>query len=66
MSIVYHCTACDRTHPSRLPASRIRSFQEVISRIGEVSEPCPDTGRWVTVTYQQMEWVDDQPIRRWI
>lgn len=56
MSVSYLCPACGREHRSRLMANRQRYFDDVISRLGSVSEICPETEKWVTVTHSDMRW----------
>ena len=56
MSISYLCPACGGEHRSRLRAPRRTYFDDVISRLGDVSEICPETEGWVTVTHSQMSW----------
>jgi len=59
MAIVYSCPVCGQEHRSRLLALRRRYFEEVIPELGEISEVCPGTRSWFTLSYVDMRWVDE-------
>lgn len=56
MSISYLCPSCGREHRSRLMANRQTYFDDVIPWLGSVSEVCPETESWVTITHAEMRW----------
>lgn len=41
-------------------ALRPSYFRDVIPRLGSISERCPETEEWVTVTYEDMRWAEDE------
>ena len=62
MSVVYRCPDCGEEHRSRLLASRASYFEEVISQLGEILEPCPETGAWTRLTFEDLTWRADEPV----
>ena len=59
MAIVYSCPVCGQEHKSRLMAARRRYFEEVIPELGNITEVCPGTRSWFTLTHEDMRWDED-------
>ncbi len=63
MSVIYRCPGCGEEHRSRLLASRASYFREVISQLGDILEPCPQTGAWISLGFADLSWREDEPSR---
>lgn len=56
MSLQFDCHACGTRHPSRLRIGKPHLLRMVMHAFGEVLEPCPLTGRWITVRVDDLHW----------
>lgn len=61
MLLHFDCRACGTQHPSRLRIGKPHQLRMVMGAFGEVLEPCPLTGRWVTVRTDDLHWAPDAP-----
>lgn len=59
MLLHFDCHACGTQHPSRLRIGKPHLLRMVMHAFREVLEPCPLTGRWITVRVEDLHWTAD-------